>query len=451
MEPYGTPERDYHRLTIALAAAILLSGCMSYGGTRRAYLQKMEAYLPKPARPVIVIPGFGNSRLYDSVENKLVWGHPKNLVHTKYEDDLDLAIDPEALSFAVDHLVPDGRFAGSPTPFNIALRLSNALIEYGRYVDGKKNPRAVGAVHTFAYDWRLSAVINARRLDAFIDAVRARHQPEPPRVDLVAHSAGGLVALAYLKLGGNEPDASPEQIDAASRLAASKVASVTLIGVPQHGTNEAVRALARGDRLFLRALPPEMMATFPSIPEMLPEDGVVFIDGRGDPLHHDVWDASTWEDLGFAIWNEGPTPERIAAFEHSMRRARAFRKALARPMPQGVRQTVIAGDCVPTARYVLIRPDGSLAFYPSELRHDEKPLARLMFEPGDGSVETMSALSRNETGHVFCAGHFGIAGDPNVHRIVIRELLEPDAEDTFAPHAPARMTGSASMETPNPR
>jgi pimeloyl-ACP methyl ester carboxylesterase len=451
MTPFETSSRYSLGTAFALVAALLLSGCMTYTGPRRAYLHQLTEYLPEPTRPVIVIPGFGSSRLYDPVDRKLVWGLGKNLVHTKYSDDLDLPIDPETDEFVSDRLVPDGEFAGSRAPFNIAYTLSSALQKYGRYVDGQDEPAAPGAVHTFAYDWRLSATTNARRLDAMIDSIRARCPAPAPRVDLVAHSAGGLITLAYLKLGGLGPEASGEQIDLASSLAASKVASVTLVGVPWRGTNEAVRALARGEKLIRREMSTTMMASFPSVPELLPADGRVFIDEDGDPIDLDVWDPATWERLGFAIWKGSPSAGMTVAFERSLDRARRLRDLLdQRPVPQGVRLNVIAGDCVPTAARILLRSDRTLAFYPAELGADERRLGTLMFVPGDGSIEARSAVLEASAGQVFCAGHHGIASDPSVHRALVR-ILAGGSSDEPAVRTAKRNSPSGSMETENPR
>lgn len=452
MRLFRTTQRYSLGLAFALASAMVLSGCMTYNGPRRAYMHQLTEYLPEPARPVIVIPGFGNSRLYDPVDDKLVWGLGRNLVHTRYSDDLDLPVDPEALEFSSDRLVPDGGFAGSRAPFNIAFTLSSALREYGRYVDGHDEPGGRGAVHAFAYDWRLSATTNARRLDEMIDSIRSQCQAPTPRVDLVAHSAGGLIALAYLKLGGLGPEASSEQLDLAASRAASKVASVTLIGVPQRGTNEAVRALARGEKLIRRDLTTMMMSSFPALPELLPADGRVFIDEQGDPVDLDVWEPKTWEALGYAIWKGSPSAETRLAFTRSFERARRLRDLLQRrPMPAGVRQNVIAGDCVPTAARILLRSDRTLAFYPSELAGDEKRLGSLMFVPGDGSIEARSAVIDPRIGQVFCAGHHGIVSDPSVHRALVRNLVEEGGGDATSVRTAKGKPPSGSMETENPR
>jgi hypothetical protein len=90
-------------------------------------------------------------------------------------------------------------------------------------------------------------------------------------------------------------------------------------------------------------------------------------------------------------------------------------------MPPSLQVTTIAGDCIPTATRILRRDDGSYAFYPEELTPDERPLARKLFEPGDGTVPISSSVPEGGA-DLFCDGHQGIATDPNVHRTLIRVL-----------------------------
>lgn len=84
---------------------------------------------------------------------------------------------------------------------------------------------------------------------------------------------------------------------------------------------------------------------------------------------------------------------------------------------------MIAGDCVPTARRVLARGDGTYVFYPDELRPDEERLRQILFAPGDGTVPLSSAASPPPQ-QLFCDGHQGLAADPSVHRAIVRILRE---------------------------
>ncbi|MGZ5432714.1 MAG: hypothetical protein ACXWH7_07260 [Thermoanaerobaculia bacterium] len=71
-------------------SAVALAHCNTTDRTRRAYLRANAATLGKPARPAIVIAGFGVTRLVDPVTKRHVWGTPRAVWRTRYDDDLDL-------------------------------------------------------------------------------------------------------------------------------------------------------------------------------------------------------------------------------------------------------------------------------------------------------------------------------------------------------------------------
>jgi hypothetical protein len=429
-----------HKIMIPLLlATAVLSACASVPAQSAASDARPAVPRFTPLRPVVVIPGFGNSKLWDPVEEAWVWGTARNMVHTEYEDDLDLPFDPASGRFGVDHLVPRGGFVGSRGPINIAWRISRGLAKRGAYHparDGRSSESA-GEIHPFGYDFRLSATDNARKLDEFIEGIRARHGDPGLEVDVIAFSAGGMIALTYAKLGTADLD-RPETWDAGARAAASKIATLILVASPQEGTGESIRVLVRGEKLVRRAWPPEMMATFPSITEMLPAESHPFVDEEGREIDFDVWDAAAWRELRFGIHAEG-TQEAVAlrggdwrdldrGFRASLERAARLRAALReRPVPDGIGLTALAGGCIPTAERVLLRADRTLAFYPSELREDEAPLEELLFGPGDGSISLKSAIARSGRSELFCRGHQGIASDRDAHDAMLRVLAEGSA------------------------
>ncbi len=246
-------------------------------------------------------------------------------------------------------------------------------------------------LHAFAYDWRRSARDNAQELATFVDDVRRAHGGA--KVDIVTHSAGALVGLAYVKL-----------------IAPDAVQQFVLIAPTQLGVADAFRLFVRGEHFLRRSFTTEMATTWPSVYELLPAHGRFLIDAQGREVAFDAWDAASWP---------------VAVDREALARARRFRDELRdAPWPAGVQQTIIAGDCVPTTRRVLARADGTYAFYRDELRDDERALESLMFEPGDGTVPISSATAGREA-LLFCDGHQGIASDPNVHRALIR-ILRPD-------------------------
>ena len=371
-----------------VCAAVTFLGACTTDRTRRGYLRANAAHLTlAPTIPVIVIPGFGVTRLLDPDINRYVWGTPRATMRSVWPDDLDLPIDPPTLSIGRDRLVPRG-YVGSRGPINTGWQLMTALEKYGGYHEGSN-------IYPFYYDWRLNALENAAQLDAFVTTVRREHGLR--QVDVVTHSAGAIVALTWVKLGNG----------------GTAVRNLILVAPPARGSIEAFRVMARGERFIRRAFTANVVATWPAVPELLPEEGFIFVDESGQSLDLDVWSPRAWTRFGL-----GP------AFAASLARARAFRDRLRdAPLPPGVAMHVIAGDCVPTARRVLVRSDGTFVFYSGELRAAEERLRGIIFEPGDGTVpiSSASAFGRPE---IFCDGHQGIASDPSVHRALIRILRE---------------------------
>jgi uncharacterized repeat protein (TIGR02543 family) len=114
-------------------------------------------------------------------------------------------------------------------------------------------------VYVFSYDWRYSNAFSANRLSTFVDTLI---KDEVKKVDIVAHSMGGLVASYYFKTN------------------ASKVNRIITIATPYEGAPELIyRAMsekttgtATADRIFSHfgALSPEVKRNFPSMPELAP-------------------------------------------------------------------------------------------------------------------------------------------------------------------------------------
>jgi Lecithin:cholesterol acyltransferase len=351
------------RIFIALAV-IAGAHCNTTDRTRRGYLRaEAQRFESAPARPVIVIAGFGVTRLVDPQTGRHVWGTAHSMWQTEYPDDLDLDEG--------DRLIPRG-WVGSRGPVNIGWQLSEALRKFGGYTRDRD-------LHPFFYDWRLSARDNARLLGETIDRLGGK-------VDLVTHSAGSIVALTYVKLLGG----------------AERVENLVLVAPTRHGVIDAFRIFVRPEKFIRRSFAPEVVATWPFVAELLPQNGRFLIDENGNTIDADLWTAADWQRIAKIV-------------PRDLERARAFRDELA-AAPLTVKLTVIAGDCVPTARRALMRRDGTFAFYPSDLRPHESHLARVLFAPGDGTVVA------DDDAMLFCDGHQGIAVDPNVHRALIRVL-----------------------------
>ena len=102
-----------------------------------------------------------------------------------------------------------------------------------------------------------SSVLGAKEapyLNALVD--RIRHDG---KVDIITHSAGAIVALTYVKLGGGT----------------GKVDHLILIAPTAGGVVDAFRVVVHPERFLRRTFTPEMVVTWPSVAELLPEDSQV--------------------------------------------------------------------------------------------------------------------------------------------------------------------------------
>jgi pimeloyl-ACP methyl ester carboxylesterase len=424
------------RLTVVLL--IVTAGCTTTDRTRRAYLEALALQNQPPEVPVVVIPGFGVSRLRDPATTRFVWGTPRSVARIDVPEGLELPLDRETLRFGRDSLVPDG-FAGSRGPINTAWQLTEALVRFGGYQRdsvGMAGTVEGAPVYALAWDWRQSLSLATRELDRQIESIRRDHDDPALRVDLIGHSAGALVALLYLRIGTASLD-EPEQWDGAAAAARAKVRRLVAIAAPQRGVTDPLRVVVQPERFFRRIFFPEMVATWPSLAELISFDGRFVIDEEGNLLDADLHDIDGWRALEVGLFDtavrerviELEGDEALAqlerGFEQSLQSARRFREAMEQPLDGSVPVALMAGDCVETPRHALRRADGSYAFYRRQLRPDEQQLGQLLLEPGDGTVPLSSATAGNgEAATLFCNGHQGLAADPQLHRAILRFLQD---------------------------
>ena len=100
-----------------------------------------------------------------------------------------------------------------------------ASVIYGPLMTDLKNQGFT--VLPYYYDWRRTVTENVERLTAFIN----KNSTNGEKVDVVAHSLGGLVARAYLEKSKYE----------------HKIDRIIFVGSPQNGTPIAYPAWSAGD------------------------------------------------------------------------------------------------------------------------------------------------------------------------------------------------------------
>jgi pimeloyl-ACP methyl ester carboxylesterase len=407
----------HRRLTwLALLPCVLLVACATHRAPDLARLY--PAGSQSAARvPVILVPGLLGSRLARRDSGLELWpGSTRKLLTSGYLE-LAMRIDPGTLEPLDDGIVASGLFDAA-----VGKDFYRRIVEALREVGGYQLSRAGEAIndrkarlYVFTYDWRQDNVITAGKLDELIEQIRRDHGNPDLRVDVIAHSMGGLITRYYARYG--TADVLDGNIFPVTGAGMSKLRRIVLLGTPNQGTVTAVHKFLHGYRVGISRLPTEGVATMPALFQLFPHplvDWVVSVDGW--PLDLDLFDARLWRQFGWSIfdrrvqrrmrrqksfWPEPAVFERW--FEKRLERARRFVWSLMVPTGhvQISEPLLFGGDCVPTPRRLVIEPvDGELL---ARLRPEQilRPVPgldyeALMYEPGDGSVTKSSLLARQQ-------------------------------------------------------
>ena len=407
-------QRSFLPVVLLLAA---LAACTGPGRTpdlARLY----EAHALNDRRvPVILVPGMLGSRLARRDTGEELWpGGTAKLLTSGYED-LVLRIDPVTLEPLDDGLEPSGLFDAAVGQ-DFYGRITRALREVGGYLPSRPGQRIVqqkARMYVFTYDWRQDNVATARRFDDFIEQIRRDYGDPDLRVDVVAHSMGGLIVRYYQRYGAEDVldgDAFP-----VTGAGAAKLRRVVLLGVPNQGATLAIHKFLNGYQVGISRLPTEGVATMPGLFQFFPHPAVDWVTNiRGHVLDLDVFDVETWRRFGWSIFDRrvqrriahqpGVWPEQRVFerwFEKRLERGRRFTWSLMVPAGEadGVELLNMGGDCLPTPRRLVIEETGGESV--ARLRPEQIALPvpgvdyeLLMYEPGDGSVTRSSLIARQE-------------------------------------------------------
>ncbi|MBI5734177.1 MAG: hypothetical protein HY973_04540, partial [Candidatus Kerfeldbacteria bacterium] len=200
--------------------------------------------------PVILIPGILGTEMKRGDE--LLWMDLSQMLFSTNDDFLDpLQMNSDGLPS--DSLVSASdvvRFKDIPGPFNYDYfdGLVKEFISKGYIEDDD--------IFVFPYDWRLDIRVIAQSLNNKI--IQVLSQSGSLKVDLVAHSMGGLVAKQYII-------DNPE----------SKIDKLIFIGTPHLGAPKALKALLFGDtfgvplilnQLEMKKLAQNMLSVYQLLP-----------------------------------------------------------------------------------------------------------------------------------------------------------------------------------------
>jgi pimeloyl-ACP methyl ester carboxylesterase len=310
--------------------------------------------------PVVFVPGILGSRLED--DKGVVWGEVLPSL-TRFAD-LELPLDPQQNRMKAPGIL---NTLGVFGPFKI-----------GQYEGLLKTFAELGfqenvTLFVFPYDWRQSNFESAARLRDYVESEKVL---AGRKINIVAHSMGGLVTRIYVQqLGG-----------------AGRVNRVVTLGTPHLGSPESLGTFLNGMGRFKNfaaggeAAVKRVVFSFPSMYELLPAYRgccVLGVPGASGNTLINVLDRGPWTRFGWAPPEYRVSP-RKEFMERALERAAELQRLIAQPLPGSVRFFKIAGDLINTTTRVYLDPASG------------RPLQWDRFG-GDGTVPVISATADDAT------------------------------------------------------
>ena len=368
--------------------------------------------------PVILVHGVFGARLRERDTGKEVWpGGITSLLFNSY-DDIALPIDADILQPAPSNLeayaITDS--AAGRDFYGAIIRTLETSGGYSKGVPGEAVTDGRRRYYILVYDWRQDNVETARRLDELINRIRSDYADPELKVDIVAHSMGGLATRYYLRYGTT--DVLNSNDFPMSDQSAMRVRKVILLGTPNLGSVSGLDEFLQGFRIGLRRIPTETFATMPSAYQLFPHPiRSALLNTRGEVLDRDLFDVQIWRAFQWSIFDPQvreriikrfPNPQEGEAylamleryFEKYLERARRFVWSLTVPVEYSkVRHVVFGGDCELTPARLLVEEvngESMVRLHPNEvtLRMPGVDYEKLMLEPGDGRVTKPSLFAR---------------------------------------------------------
>ncbi|MEI8337801.1 MAG: hypothetical protein WCF92_01485 [bacterium] len=360
--------------------------------------------------PVIVIPGILSSYL-NKEDGTEVWPNPIKALEIGGDSYLDdLMLDSTGKNSSLNITTPDivreinyKLFGKEVLDVNYFQGLLTKLSE--KYKENED-------LFVFPYDWRFDVGSTAEeKLSVFIEDVLQKTGSQ--KVDIIAHSMGGLVTKSYIKtFSGN------------------KIGKFIDIATPHLGAPSAFKILSFGDDLGIKfgyfglnqLEVKKISQNFPSIYELLPtekyfdstdSDYKYYFDDLGDTDNNGVKGKLNFSETTDFLKNSGRNSTLID-------QAKSFHIGITNIDPQvnGVETINVVGCGTPTIGKIFTLD-----------KKDTKNEYALAYITGDGTVPLRSAQGMNAGTTYYVSGgieHGTMPSSPNVKNIVSSILFGED-------------------------
>ena len=407
------------RPSVALAMLLLMVSLAACTNTPRPDLGRLYRIGTQDAdtTPVIVIPGLFGSRLRDRDTGVEVWpGGLRELAFGDYRD-LALKFDAQTLEVVPDNLEAFG-LADRVLGQDFYGPLIQTLQDFGGYKLGTPGEPPRGRerrYYVFPYDWRQDNVVHARGLDRLIDTIRRDYGDPDLRVDLIAHSMGGLIARYYLRYGPVDV-LRGDKYEHVTLYGTSRVRKLIQLGTPNMGSVGSLHAFLTGEPIGFGRIAPHVLATMPSGYQLFPHPLVTWVvDVNGRALDLNLFSGATWRRFAWSVFDPKIRDAIVATratggeayaeslhryFDFRLERGRRFMWFLSTPEPSTpIRYVLFGGDCSLTPARLALEEDAghyTVRLRPQDIRRPVPGIRydEIMLEPGDGRVTKPSLLAR---------------------------------------------------------
>ena len=428
----------------------------------------MESMMVSDQPPVVFIHGVLGSKLREKEGEEDLWlGSLDRILLSEYEE-LAFHIDPETLE-PMDSLVHAYGIADDAIGKDFYGKIVRILADAGNYQraePGEKVNTRQKNFYVFYYDWRQDNVKTAAQLSDFIEQIRVAYQQPDLKVDIVAHSMGGLIARYYIRYGKQDVVNDNDFDKKLNMYGGERVRRVILLGTPNLGSTKTLNRFITGVKIGLKRIGTETLATMPSLYQLFPHPlNDWLITNEGKVLERDLYDVEIWRRFQWSIFDP-QVRERIisrypdaeaaqdylntleAYFEKHLERARRFVWSLTIPLPPGHPKLIVfGGGCTLTSARIIVEEvngESIVRLYPDEVLNkvDGVDYDALMLEPGDGSVTKASLLARNvldpsvkrhkysffplDYSMILCEKHNSLTGNINFQDNLLNALLSRD-------------------------